>query len=538
MNLGKMSLVKGMFRAVLAGAPVLALVSAAHAQTIGTYTNPYTGLAGVDDSYITGSGFPSGTITGATVSFAASCGGAVITTTPVVQTANEPPFRRFEFLIPSSLKTGIYYVTVAGTAGTTAFNTASKPSCSQISVTNTTPIIAACVPTSSLAITAGTNVNAYVPSGYWEGGNPGIAEVPIEGSATPATFVTSTPVNSCASNSVTEEVVCTENNTNVDLINGSTLTTLTSGSNTYADFSGGDCENCGVAINAVNNTAMIAMGLVAGGPGVFGSGSGVQVLNLSNNTFNPPVPLVNYVSEDISIDSGRNLVLSPGEESVYDLLKIGSGNSLTEYANAIAPYQELDSAAEDCTTGIAMGSLEDTDAVYITDLTQATFTSGSPGTWTAPGQLVTLSDSVFDSRASGISEAPGTNHLGVAIPEFGGDTYTVLQLPSTSGSGTPTLVDWANVAYMPTTPDNNGFSVGYDPHTVAAYTSPNSSKSYAVFADYATYPGHPPYIGVIDLACVLGLYRIPGTHTVNDQTSPTSTSYGNAASCTRYIAVP
>lgn len=374
------------------------------------------------------------------------------------------------------------------------------------------------MPTSSLAVTVGANVNAYVPFGYWESSSTGIEEVPLEGSATAHNFATSGAVNSCAANSVTGEVVCTENSANVDLINGTTLTTITSGSNTYAGFSGGSCENCGVGVNASNNTAVIGMGL-SSSP----SGSGVQVLNLSNNTFNAPVPLTHVVSEDISIDSGRNLILSPGEGGYYDLLQIGAGNTLTEYGN----YNgiENDSAAEDCTTGIALASYEFTDDIYITDLTQATFTAGSPGTWSAPNQLLSLSDGGYSAGTCGISSAPGTGHLAVVTGEFGGSSYSALQLPSTSGSGTPTLADWAYVSAMPNTPDGAGFSAGYDPHTVTAYTSPNNGKAYAVFADYA--PGYPDYLGVVDLACVLALPR-SGAHAV----------IGNASSCTRYVAVP
>jgi hypothetical protein len=79
---------------------------------------------------------------------------------------------------------------------------------------------------------------------------------------------------------------------------------------------------------------------------------------------------------------------------------------------------------------------------------------------------------------------------------------------------------------MPNTPDGNYFSAGYDPHTVTAYTSPNTSKSYAVFADY--YYGYPNWLGVVDLACVLAQPRTAGTHNVT----------GNASTCTRYVAVP
>jgi hypothetical protein len=52
------------------------------------------------------------------------------------------------------------------------------------------------------------------------------------------------------------------------------------------------------------------------------SGNGLQVLNLATNTFNAPFPLAKRVSEDISIDSGRNLILSPGEDANYDLIQI------------------------------------------------------------------------------------------------------------------------------------------------------------------------------------------------------------------------
>lgn len=533
MNLRKLFSARGGLSAMLVAACVLLIQSAVQAQTLTPATNPPSGLAGINESYLTGSGFPSGTpITGGTVTFAATCGGTAVTTGPVIQVAVEGPIRRFGFLIPKSLKTGTYYVSVAGSAGGTAFNSLNTPSCSTLQVTASTTTLAACVPTSSLAVTVGTNVNAFVPFGSWdEIGTTGIEEVPIEGSGTAQNFTTTGYVNSCASNSVTGEVVCTENSTNVDLINGTTLTTLSSGSNDYASFSGGSCNNCGVGINPVNNTAVIAMGYY-GGSGT--SGEGVQVLNLSSNTFDTPFAMANAVSEDISIDSSRNLILSPGEDYGYDLLKIGSGNALTEYANDIESSAGggyygyyLDSAAEDCTTGIAMSADEFTDDIYITDLTQATFTAGSPGTWTAPGQYFNLSDGGYAAGTSGISSAPGSDHLAVVTGEFGGSSFAALQLPSTSGSGTPTLTDYAYVSTMPATPDANSFSAGYDPHTVTAYTSPNTNKSYAVFVDW--YPGHPDYLGVVDLACVLALPRTaPGSHTVS----------GSAASCVRYVAIP
>jgi hypothetical protein len=500
---------------------VLPAVATTDPVKLNVSATPSSGLAGTSTITVTGSGFPSATITPAEVkiSLASSCGaaGTSAAATSVIKVVGTSD--KIEFVLPASLSTGNFFVSVSGTAtGGTPF---ASTTCSEVKVTNTTPVLAACVPTSSLAITVGSNVNAYVPFGSWGGyGTTGIEEIPIEGTGTARNFATGSEVNSCAANSVTGEVVCTENNTNVDLISGTTLSTITSGSNSYAGFSGGECENCGVAINPSTNTAVIGMG-VSGA-----SGSGVQVLNLSNNTFNAAFPTQNYISEDISIDAGRNLILSPGEGGVYDLLKIGTNNALTEYANDSAG--ELDSAAEDCTTGIALASYEFSDDVYISDLSQASFTAGtggSAGSWSAPGQFINLSDGGYSAGTCGISSAPGTNHLAVVTGEFGGQSYAALKLPSTSGSGTPTLADYAYVSTMPPLPTGGSFSAGYDPHTITAYTSPNTGKSYAVLVDWSS--GQPDYLAVVDLACVLTQPRV-GTNTVS----------GTASACTKYIAIP
>ncbi len=56
-------------RAALVVASFVLLQSAAQAQPLTGFANPPTGLAGSTNSYVTGSGFPAGTITGATVHF-------------------------------------------------------------------------------------------------------------------------------------------------------------------------------------------------------------------------------------------------------------------------------------------------------------------------------------------------------------------------------------------------------------------------------------------------------------------------------------
>src|SRR5207253_1402307 len=118
-------------------------------------------------------------------------------------------------------------------------------------------------------------------------------------------------------------------------------------------------------------------------------------------------------------DPFLNYVLSPGEDDNYTLLQIAPNGSLTEFGQASIPGGgELDSAAEDCTTGIALAAQEFTSNVFIQDLTQAVFTPGTPGTYIAPGQSVTLTGTSFSAGTSGITVAPGSSHLGVVTGEF------------------------------------------------------------------------------------------------------------------------
>jgi hypothetical protein len=490
---------------------------------------PGSGAAGSTIAKVTGSGFPSGAITPASVvlSFAATCGGTPVATTvamlyiPVIGTQGN-----LEFTVPGTLPTGLYYISVTGVSVSSIPFQSSN--CSAMNVTHTSTTLAACLPSSSLAVLTGTNVNAYVPKGSWSYGTTGVSVVPIEGTGIPAAIPTAGVVNSCSSNSATGETVCVDNGTNIYELTGSTINSIfSSGANSYAGFSGGSCQNCGVAIDALTNTAIITEGF-SPSP----SGSALQQLNLTTNALAPPFALNNEVTENPSIDPNRNLILSPNEGDVYDLIKINSNGTLTEYANNIgyvaAGYGEFDSAAEDCTTGIALATDEFTSNLYITDLTQATFFT-SPNTWSAPGQFTTLNTYGLAAGTSGISVAAGTTHLGLTSGEFGGNTFVVFQLPSTSGTGTPAFVDYAG-AVMPITPDFNTFSAGYDPHTLTAYTSPNNGKAYGLMSDWN---GGVHWVGVIDLQALLSAPRVPlGSNTVDP-------SYDLVAhGIVRYVPVP
>lgn len=484
-----------------------------------TATQPPSGLAGSSNVYATGTGFPTGTIapSGITVSFASTCLVTPLATATATQVKNIlGTTDRVYFNIPSTLATGTYAVWL--TDSSPAFTSSS---CSALMVTNTTKTLAACIPSSSLAVSVGKTVTAYVPNGYWDGGASGVEVVNIEGGGSPTTISTGSDViNACSSNAVTGQTVCTANNKDVYLITGTTTSSpLSSGATGTAGFSGGSCENCGVAIDAADNIAVLEEGNSGASPG----GSQFQALNLADNKFNTPLLLQSETSENISIDPTRNLILSPNEYGVYVLAGIGPGPgyTLSEFDSTFNTDEENDSGAEDCTTGLALSSEEFTNDVLIADLTQATFTPGSPaGTWTAPrSTLDIVSDYSFSAGTCGISVAPGSAHLGVVTGEFGGSTFAVLQLPSTSGSGTPSIADYATAQIPGGTACGGPFYSGADPHTITAYTSPNTGKAYGVFAGYNSSEGVggiPVCVAVVDLQAILSAPRGGGGLAAHD----------------------
>jgi hypothetical protein len=266
------------------------------------------------------------------------------------------------------------------------------------------------------------------------------------------------------------------------------------------------CENCGVVVDSSTNQALITIGLTNPAAGLDG---GYQFLDLGGAapTFEPPIPAIANTSEDVSIDPVRHLVLSPNESGDYQIVDTSACtdkamlfNNFLTLPGGILP----DSAAEDCTTGIALSTLEDDSRVdrpeflYIADLTQAKFTPGTPGTWTdAASQIQTFPEFLaLMFGTNGIAVAPGT-HLGIVTGEFGGNVEGVIQLPPTSGIGTPAVVDW--VAFtVPNDPSGATWSEGNDPHTVTAYVSPHSHKALGVLENNFT-TETPIFLAVVDL---------------------------------------
>jgi hypothetical protein len=388
-----------------------------------------------------------------------------------------------------------------------------------------------CTPSAALsALLSPTTVTAYVPNGSWAPSNAtGIQVVEIEPpGGTPASISTGFDViNSCASNSTTGQTVCTANSKSVYLLSGGGVTNvLQSGATGTATFSTGSCQNCGVAINQATNTAAITVGL-AGSPS-----SGIQFLNLANNNASNPIPAANFISEAILWDPINDLILSPNENSVYDLFDTtlpqgqtsGPPPSAPEYANNLVGLpptgnKELDSAASDCTTGIALASDEFTQNLYLADLTQATLNPGA--TWnTATGAQQFVGFPEFNFLQSGGAQLVGISgvvvaprsHLAAVTGEFGGNKFGVVQLPPASGTGTPTPTDWV-AAVLPKTPDGQLWQTGLDPHPLTAYTSPNDGKAYALMANASP----PTFLVVVDMQQLLNAPRVTtatGPHNV------------------------
>ncbi len=502
-----------LFVACLLLIPATSRAFASSVVKLNLWTTPASGYAGSGQVSVAGSGFPAGQIFpgNVTISFwpVGHCmsGTPVATTQGLLYTQLIGTGARVELEIPGSINIPyIYPVSISDSVdGITSAN------CSMVNVLIKASV-KSCVPGASMGVLIQPpNVYAYVPDGSWYYGTTGVQVAQIEPSGGSFSSISTPHVpNSCSSNSVTGETICVSNTTDIYRITGTTLnSTVTSLATATLDFSGGNCETCGVAIDQENNLAYMQIG-IQGSP----SGGGIESFNLATGT-QSAFSTVNEPSEDIQVDPGRNWILSPNEHNVYDLIDTSS-SPWKEYGFSVSiPYSgELDSAAEDCTTGIALSTEEIieynglTPNLLIVDPTQATF-SGSQ--WSAPEQSVGFPEFTgMNFATDGIAVAPGS-HLALVTGEFGGNQVGVVTLPSTSGSGTPTFGDYVS-ALLPKTPDGNVFSLGFDPHTVTAYQSP-AGGFYGLAADWESGGSgsyYPAYVAVIDLPGLLSAPRCSG----------------------------
>jgi hypothetical protein len=281
-------------------------------------------------------------------------------------------------------------------------------------------------------------------------------------------------------------------------------------------------------MDAVHNKAVISLSLSGVG--------GFQLLDLapSTPTFEPafasPAPggpfYPGNTSENPLVDPNNNLVLSASESNNYEIINLANPAKPGFFEHPIPnPNSALvaDSTTEDCATGIALAPYEfvlGESQVYLADLTQATFTPGSPGAWTVPAtgeQIQTLSESVLNAgflgTPGGSSVAQGT-HTGVLSGEFGGNKVTAFTLPPTSGSGTPAFTDWVTCSISPTFTNNE------DPHMVTSYQSPSSGHAIGLFVG-----NDATVVAAVDLTRMLDPTIVPrtvGGHACMSGTLPAS----------------
>lgn len=385
-------------------------------------------------------------------------------------------------------------------------------------------VASACVASGAMGIDVNSktgDVSIYVPAGDWSvTDTTGIYVVPLEGSGVSrATIPTNQVVNSCSVNSETGETICSADGTDVYLINGSTIDkTLTSGGSGTASFTGGSCTTCNAVADPVLDAGIVGVSLASG------SQVGYQFFNLSAGStgFLATVPgsgtYPSGLSESPAIEPAKHWLLSgtEGPNSSYGDFQIinfgGSSPQVYRYANrsTVLSGEIMDGAAVDCSTDIAVGGNEGS-SLFVTDLSQAIFTppsSGSFGTWNAPSQLQDLSDLYGGETTTGVSIAP-SGHVGIMQEEFGGANFAAFSLPSTSGSGTPSVTDYV-AAKMPNDPSGSSWSNTYDPHGVTAYTSPSTGKPMGVLLE--AYRG---YVAVVDIDALLAAPRVSGMHQVD-----------------------
>jgi hypothetical protein len=252
------------------------------------------------------------------------------------------------------------------------------------------------------------------------------------------------------------------------------------------------------------------------------------------------------ISAGIAIDPVRHLLLSPDENSNYEIVNIAAPTSPEFFeqnrtTNPSFPSGQFDSAAEDCTTGVALSSDEGTGNIFLADLNQAIFTSGSPaGTWTAPEHLENFPE--FQSEPTNLSTGTsaiavaGASHIAIVNGEFGGNAFGVIRLPNTPGIGgtIPAVSDYI-ACNVPGIPGGAEWKSGEVPHTITAFVSPNSGDAIALLANLPP----PTFLVVIDMTKMLNPTIVPritsglsSAHTCDPTTDLV------AAGVVKFVAVP
>lgn len=389
---------------------------------------------------------------------------------------------------------------------------------------------------------SGSDVTLFVPNTTYNSLRMGSVKKIIE--SAPGAAATRTQrlktgySNSCAASPATGTAVCSGAfGTSYIVKTNNTVLPFKTGIKKLIHFTGGSCANCTVGIDDAAGQAIIA------------TSAGYLPVQISPPAQLPIISTKNdVISGNFGFDPVNRRILSPNYEILnlkhfttgpphYQIIRMSDGVAFdladeAEFFNAQGTCTTAggttqrdalpDSGAYDVSTGIAYGTFRSpadcvpdlVEDIALFDLTQATFDTAS-GSWTTPGKRVqTLSEMTnLSNGITGIAIVPG-QHLALVADRRehsgGGGGFGALSLPTTSGSGIPSIQDWVQ-ANLPDDPSGKPWRMSFEPNGLTAYESPNTGHGMGVIINQKR-----TYAAVIDIPALLTASRQTGTsHTVS-----------------------
>ena len=385
---------------------------------------------------------------------------------------------------------------------------------------------------------SGTTVTVYVPLGSDSDATHGAVQVVVENGGGPLpgpSLIATNRVNSCTPSS-SGEIVCSGQGGSVNLIpaGGGTpiILPLSAGAIPDINYAAGDCMGCGAMVDDLLSPPL----------GIISSGLGFVPIDLSAGAVLNPIATSGVhadeaVAQDFGYDMAHHLILSanytvdptagfastpahfqivnisdPANPVIYELLNdktVLNNNGRTCTGNGGTTNSDMfpDTTALDTSTDIAYVSFHTPSDCFsappndiaMFDLSQATFTAGTPNTWTTPSMAIQPITGIAINGIDPIS-VEAVHHL--ALVGAGDNNFGVLQLPSSSGTGTtPSISDWVN-AEMPNDPNGALWTGLTDPAGLATYVSPNTGKVMGVLMNNPKAAGvftGPTFVAIVDM---------------------------------------
>ena len=381
----------------------------------------------------------------------------------------------------------------------------------------------------------------------------GLTSIPVEsGTPSPATIRASTPVNldSCAFDSIANKTVCigfrqryvyffdfqTDPTTGaVDVTDKKFCVAEDFGRNTYGDaFSGGNCEQCGVAVDPGENRFVIARK------------DGYSVLDYTIKADGHCNLLAHHeipISESFGLDTKHKWLIAPEYEAGTTFIRTDGSTIVTSRAlrivdlntNDIYTWEkkidcaqladpgmnckltQIDSAAVDNATGIVALTDETAEMVVLVDMSQAVFDKPKM-TFSAPYSIAELPLIAGPIAASAIE--PGSHTLFMAAEHDVG--FTAVRLPTTSGTAGafPKPSEWHfNSAVMPkndvcdATPGDGVAEYAWtnmdEPHGLSVFGSATDGSSYGMLISQ-----QKDCAALINLSKLINAPKIPGKNVI------------------------